>query len=263
MGNPPKTQESISFGREFSKRRKRARTSQQELAVQLNVVRSYISQVETGTTQCREDFAVRADEALHAGGALHNAWKEFIEPLQEKKFPKYFANFPRAESTARMLRTYEWNLVYGLFQTEEYAKVLLPNDEDVKNRLDRQRILTNSPFPMVCVVMEESVLLRKVGSHEIMREQLEQLLAISERPNTFLQVLPTVYHRGVGGAFTIATQANRSEMVYAENALGGETSIDPALLSIVNETFVRLQARALNTEDTRAFIRKVIDERWT
>lgn len=68
------------------------------MAARLNVVRSYISQIETGATQCREDFAARLDEALGTGTEILAKWKEHIAPLlEEPAYPQYFANFEKAE----------------------------------------------------------------------------------------------------------------------------------------------------------------------
>ncbi len=263
MANPPRTPESMSFGQEVRRRRKRARITQDELAERLNVVRSYISQIETGATQCRADFAARIDVALDTGDEVQSAWREFIEPLQEEKYPTFFANFPRAEQNATMIRAYEHSLVYGLFQTKAYASVLLRDENELAGRMERQTILERERPPLVCVVMSEAVLYTLVGSSEVMREQLEYLIEASQRDRVHIQIAPFRYYRGVWGTFHIATQQDRKEVSYAANALGGETTSDPARIAQVSEAFATLQAQSLNELDSRALIRKVIDERWT
>ncbi|MFI6518894.1 helix-turn-helix domain-containing protein [Spirillospora sp. NPDC050679] len=263
MANPPKTQESMSFGRTVRMLRKKAKITQDELADRLNVVRSYISQVETGAAQCREDFAERLDKALDANGEVQRAWKEFIEPLHEEKFPRFFANFPRAEQSAVAIRAYEAGLVYGLLQTKEYANVLLPNEQDLANRMARQAVLASPSPPLICVVLSEAVLCNMVGSPQIMQQQLEDLIEKSYRDYIHIQIAPFGYYRGVWGPFHIATQVNRSEVAYGASAFGGETTSDPARITQVSNAFATLQAQALNEADSRERMRRVISEKWT
>jgi transcriptional regulator with XRE-family HTH domain len=249
-----------AFGAEVRRMREEAGITRTELAGRVAVTRSYISQVESGRTKCRRDFAERLDRALDAGTALADTWDEFV---RSSTYPKYFADFPRAESSAVMLRAFETRLVYGLFQTEEYAGVILENEEAVQERLRRQIILTKQKPPAVFVVLDESVLYREVGSAQIMREQLEHLLTLSERDHITLQIAPMAYHRKARAPFTIATQPDRSELVFLENAVGGETSGEPGDLADVTDTFSRLQANALSPSASADLIRKVVSERWT
>ncbi|MGK5557579.1 helix-turn-helix domain-containing protein [Actinomadura kijaniata] len=253
----------MSFGQEVRRRRKRAKITQDELAERLNVVRSYVSQVETGATQCRADFAARIDVALDTGDEIRSAWREFIEPLQEEKYPTFFANFPRAEQNATMIRAYEYNVVYGLLQTKEYASALLRDEKDVANRLARQAVMRRDDPPLVCVVMSEAVLYTLVGSPETMREQLEYLIEASFEERVFIQIAPFIHYRGVWGSFHIATQPDRKEIAYADIAFGGETTSDPVRVRRASDAFATLQAQAHNETTSREVIRKVISERWT
>ncbi|GAA1555244.1 helix-turn-helix transcriptional regulator [Actinomadura kijaniata] len=264
MGNPPKTTESINFGREVRQRRKRAKISQQELADRLSVVRSYISQVETGAAQCREDFAQRMDSALNTGTEIHEAWKEFIEPLHEDDvIPQYFADFEKAEQKANEIRAYEAYRVHGLLQTQSYARVLLNDEDALARRIKRQEWLARNPAPLLCAVLDESILYRQIGTPEVMREQLQYLVEVSERENIKLQVAPVSWYRGVRGSFIIATLPNRQEVMYATHQFGGAMTHEPFHIERAARTMATLQAEALNVKDTRALIRKVIEERWT
>jgi len=249
-----------AFGEELKTRRLRAGLNQAQLATLVNVTRSYIGQIERGDTRCRRDFTERADRALNCENALINAWDEL---LKESKYPKYFVSFPSLEATAVRLCAYEAFYVYGLFQTETYARALLGNEEAVNGRMKRQQILKRSFGPMFSVILDEGVLYRQIGTREVMGEQLEFLVELSCREKVKLQVAPFAYYEGVRGSFQIATQGNRSEAVYMVNATGGQTSTEPADLVSVTETMATLQAEALNVKDTRVLLRKVIAERWT
>ena len=255
--------EFLGFGAEVRRLRKAAGLNQQTLADLVNVTRSYITQIESGRTRCRRDLALRLDRALKSGPTLVEAWDELLESIKSDKYPEFFANFPKAEQSASMLRAFEERIVYGLFQKEAYARVLLGDEGAVKNRMRRQEILSQTPGPTVSVVMDETVLYREVGGKETMREQLEHLIELSCRDKIILQISPICYIRNVWTPFAIATLPDQRQVVYTDNAYGGETTTSPRHVALVNKTFVMLQAEALNVRDTRALIRKVIDERWT
>jgi transcriptional regulator with XRE-family HTH domain len=255
--------EFLSFGAEVKRLRVAAGLTQQQLADLLNVTRSYITQIESGRTRCRADFAARLDRGLKSGSALVDAWDELLDSIKSDKYPEFFANFPKAEQLAIMLRAFEERIVYGLFQKESYARALLGDGKALENRMRRQEILYRDHPPLVSVVMDETVLYREVGGKATMKEQLEHLIELSHRERVSLQIAPICYIRNVWTPFVIATLSDHCQVVYTDNAYGGETTTDPNHIALVSETFVMLQAEALNVRDTRALIRKAIDERWT
>ncbi|MFI0479529.1 helix-turn-helix domain-containing protein [Actinomadura sp. 9N215] len=255
--------EFLSFGAEVRHLRKTAGLNQQQLADRVSVTRSYITQVESGRTRCRRDFALRLDRALKSGTTLVEAWDELLESIKSDKYPKHFASYPKAEQSAIMVRAYEERLVPGLLQKEAYARFLLRDEDAVKNRMRRQEILHRNPPPIISIIMDETVLYREVGGPETMKEQLDYLYEISSQGRVQLQIAPIRYIRNVWGPFNIATRPDHKQVAYAIKAWGGETTTDPDEIAMANETFVILQSEALNVRETRSLIRKVTDERWT
>ncbi|MER6814649.1 helix-turn-helix transcriptional regulator [Spirillospora sp. NPDC000708] len=254
--------EFLTFGAEVRRLRKAAGLNQQTLADMVSVTRSYVTQVESGRTRCRRDFAARLDRALKSGMTLVEAWDELLESIKSDKYPQFFVNFPKTEQSAIMIRAYEERLIHGLLQKETYARVLLSDEDAVKNRMRRQEILDRKPAPMICIIMDESVLHREVGGREVMRDQLEHLLELSFKENVRLQIAPIRYIRNVWASFAIATRPDHKQVGYTIKAWGGETTTNQEEIATVSETFVILQSEALNVRDTRDLIRKVIDERW-
>lgn len=248
-----------AFGAEVRRLREEANITRTELAKRVAVTPSYISQVESGNTRCRKDFAQRLDQALDTGEQLTTAWTKH---LRTATYPKFFSDYTEAEATAELLRAYEATFVTGLLQTQEYARILLPNEATLDGRLRRQQILSRESPPKLIVVMEESVLMREVGGPEVMRAQCEHLLRMSERENITIQIAPIAYYPGVSGSFNIATQSTREELVYLETSPGGATSDESRDILHVVGAFAELQARALSVADSRDFIRKAMD-RWT
>jgi hypothetical protein len=92
-------------------------------------------------------------------------------------------------------------VVPGLLQTRRYAQALekaahvfykpdMRPDGVVTARMNRQ-IPLEGPDPMVLhALLDEAVIRREIGGCEVLREQLEHLLALAERPNITLQVIP-------------------------------------------------------------------------
>ncbi|WP_149260808.1 helix-turn-helix transcriptional regulator [Actinomadura sp. K4S16] len=248
-----------AFGAEVRRLREDAGITRTELAHRVAVTPSYISQVESGNTRCRKDFAQRLDHALETGDQLTASWARH---LRAASYPKFFADYSEAESSADLLRAYEATFVPGLLQTKEYAHVLLLSEAALDARLSRQQILFRETPPRLIVVIDESVLMREVGGPGVMRDQCEHLLKATERENILVQIAPIAYYRGVSGSFNIATQPTGEELVSLETSTGGVTSDDSRdILTVVGE-FAELQARALSVTDSRDFIRKAID-RWT
>lgn len=247
-----------AFGAEVRHLREEGGITRTELANRVAVTPSYVSQVESGNTRCRKDFAQRLDQALGTGEQLTQAWTKH---LRSASYPKFFADYTEAEASADLLRAYEATFVTGLLQTKQYANVLLPSENNLDGRLQRQKILTRASPPRLVVVMEETVLMREVGDPEVMWDQCEHLLNMSEQENITIQIAPIAYYRGVSGSFHIATQPTREELVYLETSPGGITSDDAGDILHVISAFAELQAHAMSVSDSRDFIRRVMD-RW-
>jgi hypothetical protein len=112
-------------------------------------------------------------------------------------------DFIGLEAEAESALTWQVVAVPGLLQTEEYARAIhsahqqtlrVPpgvSERRIAVRMIRQQILTarNPPLELSAVI-DESVLLRKVGSHEVMSEQLHHLAEMARLPNVELRVLP-------------------------------------------------------------------------
>jgi transcriptional regulator with XRE-family HTH domain len=174
------------------------------------------------------------------------------------------------EAEAASLRTYESQFIPGLLQTEDYARAIIragqtkPNPELVERRLAarmaRQEILRRSDPPEIWAVLDEPVVARPVGGHEVMRAQLQHLIELSTSPNTpvTLQILPLAAgaHPGMNGPFVILTFPSPTDppMVYLETATDGLYIEETADVDRYNLMFSHLVARALGPDESRAMI---------
>ncbi|MBB5154937.1 DUF5753 domain-containing protein [Saccharopolyspora phatthalungensis] len=184
------------------------------------------------------------------------------------------------ENVMDQLRSAEVEVVPGLLQTEAYARAQhadLPDDEDlsltsddfVQARLARQEILDKSDPPTVQFVLSESCLRRMWGDPEIMREQIEHLINLSNRKRVMIQVFPFYTPPGrrspIGHRFTLLRvpspgAAGPLELAYTE----GEGEIryldDRKALTSYESAWARLTNAALRFEESRAFMKQVADE---
>ncbi|MFJ3630288.1 helix-turn-helix domain-containing protein [Streptomyces albidoflavus] len=152
-------------------------------------------------------------------------WHSYSDVL-----PGWFQTYVGLEGAASLIRVYEVQFVHGLLQTEAYAHAVVERgmpgasaaeiDRRVALRLERQKLLVSERAPGFHVVLDEAALRRPYGDRMVMREQLEHLIEISERPNVTLQVMPFSFggHAGESGAFALLRfpESDLSDVVYLE-----------------------------------------------
>jgi transcriptional regulator with XRE-family HTH domain len=167
------------------------------------------------------DFLEFAREANAPGW-----WQHYSDLL-----PRWFRAYVDLESTASLIRTYEGQFIPGLLQTDDYMRAVIHGallDESgeevgrrVRLRMARQVLLTREHPPRLWAVVDEAALRRPVGGHEVMRGQLERLIAATKLPNVILQILPFASgaHPAMVGAFSILRFADGDlpDVVYVEH----------------------------------------------
>ncbi|MGI5419932.1 helix-turn-helix domain-containing protein [Actinomadura luteofluorescens] len=259
MATRKPTSQTTAFGLEVCRLRKERDLSRVELAKRAAVTRSYIAQVELGTTRCRREFATRLDDAMDCAPVLADVWDD---TLRSAAYPKFFVDYPKAEATAALLRAFELTAVYGLFQTEAYMHALLESEQAVEARTKRQAILKRPHPPKVSVVLSEHILYTEVGGPAVMKEQCERLVEIAQLANVVLQIAPTGRYWGVAGSFNLATQPTGEELLYMANARGGVTTSDPVDILYVVGAFSFMQAHALSPSESVELMEKAV-VRWS
>jgi len=203
-------------------------------------------------------------------------WEAYSDAL-----PEEYAAFIGLEAEAQSESSWSPELVYGLFQTEDYARAVIHAhmgstisridiERRVETRMVRQRVVTrDTPFAL-SVVLDESALLRLFGNEAVMRDQLKHLINISQLPRVDLYVLPLAGAHPIGtGGFVIlkfapAHGTRLHDVVYIEqltrSAIYVEDEADTHQYSVA---FDRLTAEALDPSKSRKLITRTIRERWS
>src|SRR5918992_260287 len=166
-----------------------------------------------------------------------------------------YAAFVAFEDEADIVLQYVTEVVPGLMQTEEYARHVIEGtkvytvnapqaiDRLVEVRMRRQRLLRPPRSMQFSVVLDESVLLRRVGEGGTMARQLHHLTALAEKPNVNLQVLPLDgnHFPVVGASFTLLEFSSSYDVSF------------PDIVSIESVTATRLQDTAVTHEYRLAY----------
>ncbi|MEU4495534.1 helix-turn-helix domain-containing protein [Streptomyces sp. NBC_00210] len=254
------------YGSELRRLREDAGLKQGELGCCVFCTASLIGQIETARKVPTRDFSERVDAALGTGGVF----SRLVGLVLRSQLPSWFQAYAEMEAKAAYISTYQAQLVYGLLQTEAYARALLtvdhPDrvDEMVAARMERQRILARENPPVLWVVLDEALLHREVGSREVMRSQLAHLLSFGDRQWVQIQVLPfsAGEHTGMMGSFTLLRFEDDPDFFYAESYDSGQMTANPQVIRERSVGYARLQATALSPEDSAALIARVMEERY-
>ncbi|HEY3686906.1 MAG TPA: helix-turn-helix transcriptional regulator [Streptosporangiaceae bacterium] len=161
------------------------------------------------------------------------------------------------EQRASRIRIWESRHVPGLLQTEAYARAILRDEKLLEDRLKRQRILS-SDGPSVRVVIDESVLYRRVGTLAEFRDQLEHLIA-PDRTWT-IQVVPFVsgVHPGFRGSLWVLEFDDAMPVAYVEGNRIATLLDRPAIVGEVRDDFDEIQGLALPPDVSEEMIAAVI-----
>ncbi|MFB6527178.1 MULTISPECIES: Scr1 family TA system antitoxin-like transcriptional regulator [unclassified Streptomyces] len=254
------------YGSELRRLREAAGLGQSQLGGVVFCTGSLIGQIETAKKVPTRDFSERIDAALMTGGFF----TRLVGLVLRSQLPTWFQPFAEMEAKAAYISTYQSQMVYGLLQTEKYARAVLATglpdklEELVAARLERQRILTRDRPPMVWVILDEAALLRPIGSPQIMRAQLAHLLSFREERWVRIQVLPFAAgeHASLIGSFSALRFDDDPDVVYTEDLISGHMTADLNTLKEAALRYAHLQASALSVQDSAELIMRVVEEHY-
>jgi transcriptional regulator with XRE-family HTH domain len=214
--------------------------------------------------------------ALAQDAAQKGWWEEFADELSAD-----YQQFIGLEHEASSMAIWHVDVVPGLLQTQAYARHIISSynrvdpraprmvERMVKVRMRRQQVLNRQPELQLSVVLDESVLKRRIGDELVMYEQLQRLVREADRPNLTLQVLPLdAQHTVFGESFVIFSfgpdeDAMLQDVVSTEhlrNAYSVEGERDTYLHRIA---FQMLAGTSLDAAASRALILETAEAHWS
>jgi transcriptional regulator with XRE-family HTH domain len=212
-----------------------------------------------------------AEDASHKGW-----WEEFADGLTAD-----YQQFIGLEHEASSIDIWHVDVVTGLLQTEGYARHIISSysrvepvapgmvDRLVKVRMRRQRVLDREPGLQLSVVLDESVLKRRVGDESVMYEQLQRLASEADRPNLTLQVLPLdAQHTVFGESFVIFrfgpdNDAMLHDVVSAEHLRSGFSVEGERETYLHRLAFQMLADTSLDPASSKALILETAESHWS
>jgi len=184
-----------------------------------------------------------------------------------------YLEYVELEQAAAMTLNFEPLVVPGLLQTAEYAHAVIrrswsdASDDQVNSlvefRLDRQKRLLDAPDPPnLSFVLDVSVIYRRVGGAEVMKEQVRHLITLAGRPNITLQFLP--FDAGLGPSveapFVIIQfpDAADPDVLYRESPSGSTLTNDQAEVARYRTAFEELRRMSLSGPDSLKFLQELL-----
>ncbi|MGW0933718.1 helix-turn-helix domain-containing protein [Streptomyces sp. NPDC002666] len=254
------------YGWELRRLREAADLNQAQLGEIIFCTGSLIGQIETTKKVPTRDFSERVDAALGTDGTF----SRLMGLVLRSQLPTWFQPYAEMEAKAAYISTYQAQLVYGLLQTEGYARAVLatgmPDDLDglLAARMERQRILERERPPLAWAILDEAVLHRPIGGHAVMRAQLVRLLDFAAHRWMRIQVLPfsAGEHSSLAGSFNMLRFDDDPDVVYTEDLISGHMTASPDTVREGSLRYAHLQAAALSVEDSAALIARVMEERY-
>ncbi|MFE6662560.1 helix-turn-helix domain-containing protein [Streptomyces sp. NPDC057697] len=252
------------YGWELRRQREAACLKQGQLGEIIFCTGSLIGQIETTKKLPTRDFSERVDAALGTDGVF----SRLVGLVLRSQLPTWFQPYADMEARAMYISTYQAQLVYGLLQTEEYARAVLatgmPDDLEglVAARMERQRILEREHPPLAWAILDEAVLHRPIGGRDVMRRQLLRLLELADHRWMRIQVLPFAAgeHASLDGSFNLLRFESDPDIVYTEDIVSGHMTANPDTIREAALRYAHLQATALSVGESVALITRVMEE---
>jgi transcriptional regulator with XRE-family HTH domain len=202
-------------------------------------------------------------------------WEEFSDSLSEG-----YQQFIGYEHEATSMSIWHVDVVTGLLQTEDYARSIIGGysrvepmaprmiERMVQVRMRRQQILNRDDLQL-SVVLDESVLRRRIGSDSVMYDQFQRLAVESKRPNLTLRILPLgATHTVFGESFVIFgfgadSDQMLQDIVSTEQLLSSHTLEGERETYLHRIAFQMLSDAALDPTASREFILDMAESYWS
>jgi transcriptional regulator with XRE-family HTH domain len=215
----------------------------------------------------RELLLALAEDATQKGW-----WEQFGDSLS----PDY-QQFIGLEDEASAISVWHVEVVPGLLQTEAYARHVIGSysrvepitprmiERMVRVRMHRQQVLSREPGSELSVVLDESVLKRRIGNDSVMYDQLQHLVQEGDRPNVTVRILPLdTQHTVFGESFVIFRfgsddNAVLQDVVSAEHLQNGFSLEGEKETYLHRIAFQMLEEASLDAATSRDLIVKTAD----
>jgi hypothetical protein len=242
--------------------------TQEALARILGKERSTVSKAEQGRIPAYEVLTEWLTQC-EVTGVAHAAIMGVYRLARNAEDPRAAQVAPWFEAEARghTLRYWQPNVVPGILQSEGYCYEVMraggktheQAEAEVAARMQRQeKVLRRDDAPTVVAVLDEMVLRRLIGTHEIMAGQCEKLRDATENPCVLLTVVRIGANPGLGGAISLASVVGDPDTLLLGTLLEDKVTQETAQVRQASATFERVRALSGNIIDSRDILSEAI-----
>lgn len=246
-----------------------------ELARMVGILPQLLSAWEKGQRVPRPEDIARLLGAMRVDDATYDRLMRLAKRAKDDNWldanpadlPPALSGILEYERTATAITNWELAIVPGLLQTPDYARAILSNSEiDLAQadarlvaRLNRQRVLTRTDPVRLIALVGEIAIREEIGGPDVMSDQVDHLLAMMERPNISLRIVPANigYHRGLMGSFILYEFASLPPIVHLENSHATAFLHEDGVVRSYRKQAKILAGKALSEDDTRTRLREV------
>lgn len=249
--------------------RKQARFTQEQFAELASLHVDTVGSIEQGRLALQPDRADQFDELLGTGGVLGVLVAKL--PVRER-IVQFAQGLVDHEQEAVCILSYETQMVPGLLQTREYCLAAFDSrypalgsetaEQWVNARMERQLVWQRDQPPVGHFVLEESILRRQVGSPEVMREQIRQVLEYTEPIHMSVQIMPMdrMPHAGLAGPMTLLETPEHERLVYLEVQRASFLVEDPDEVSDYHLKYGMLRSQSLSTSESICLLKGLLGD---
>lgn len=269
------------LGTELRRLRQRTDLSATEAAARVGVTQSRISNIEAGRYGVSAD-RVRtlarhydcSDRALvdalasMTGERKHGWWEEYREML-----PSALLDLAELEHHATAIRAAQVINIPGLLQTTDHARALFREavpallaheiEHRVSHRIKRQAVLHRDGPPGYTVIIHEAALMMRFGGRKTSLEQLRHLLAMSERENVTIAVIPfarSSFPTSAQGVDYFCGPVAQLDTVQIDTSHGGELVDSGAQVERYRLVLDRMEEVALPPDRSRDLVHRILQD---
>ncbi|NJQ01295.1 helix-turn-helix domain-containing protein [Streptomyces zingiberis] len=229
---------------------------------------SLFGKMEKGETLGGPEVVQALDTYYETPGLLLVLWE--LARADRTQFREQYRRYMELEAEATSLWHFAVSVLPGLLQTPDYARALLAagglrGDElerQIEARMARRELLEGDEPPPFRSILSEAVLRAPLRDAAAWCSQLEHLLAMGDRPDVALQVLPLrVGPHGLMNATVMFLRLLDGRTVaYTENGYRGELIEENCPVDRLQRAYDAVRDLALPPAESRKFVRRILEE---
>ncbi|MFF3196598.1 helix-turn-helix domain-containing protein [Streptomyces misionensis] len=238
------------------------------LAAQVGWDPTLFSKMEKGQSLGGPETVAALDTFYGTGDKLLTLWE--LAKADPTQFKERYWQYMSLEARAVSMWHYAASNLPGVLQTSEYAAELLQQgglsgaelESQVAARTGRRELLLADGAPHFRTILSETVLHSPLRDPDAWRAQLSHLLAMGERSNVIVQVLPLSagLHALTNTDAMFLRDAEGRTFAWVETGYSGELVQEPTAVEVLQFRYDRVRDLALSPDESREFIKRMLEE---